>query len=86
MFLNFPMHKDFQKYYGIDLTHLFPKLRKEGDNYVLGCWLQNAMGLKPPHYNWVQGALRAKQIVKGNCIFSKKAFQWDHSKENLPCS
>ena len=29
IFLNFQMYKDLQKYCGVDLTHLFPKLMKD---------------------------------------------------------
>ena len=86
MFLNFLMHKDLQWYCGIDLTQLFPKLIEEGNDCVLICWLQNAMGLKLLPYHCVQGALRAKQIVKGNRRDPKNTFQLDHIEENLPCS
>ena len=80
------MHKDLQRYCGIDLTQLFSEFIEEGKDCVLACWLRNAMGLKSSPYNCVQGALRAKQIVKGNRRDPKNTFQWDHIAENLPCS
>ena len=48
IFLNFPMHEDLQKYCGIDMTQLFPGLKKEGDGLPVGCWLRSAMGMKLP--------------------------------------
>ena len=66
MFMNFPMHEDLQKYCGIDVTQLFPKLKWEGVDLTVGCWLHSVMGLKSSPYNCTQGGLRANQIVEGN--------------------
>ena len=57
MFLNFPMHKDLQKYCGIDMTQLFHKLKKEGYDLTVGYWLSIAMGVKSFPYNCIQGGL-----------------------------
>ena len=86
MFLNFPMHPDLQKYCGIDLTRLFPELLEEGADLLVGAWLRCAMGVTSSPYICTQGALRAKQIIKGNRHDPNNTFQWEHLEKNLPCS
>ena len=66
MLLIFPMHPDLQKYCGIDLTQLFPDLRKEGADLLLDAWLRCAMGMTSSPYICTQGGLWANQIIKGN--------------------
>ena len=85
MFLNFPMHPDLQKYCGINVTQLFPELLEEGEDMLVGAWLQCAMGMKSSPYICTQGAFRAKQNIKGDRHDSKNTFQWDHLEKNLPC-
>ena len=86
MFLNFPMHPELQKYCGVDLTRLFPELLAEGEDKLVGAWLRCAMGVTSSPYICTQGALRAKQIIKGDRHDSTNTFQWDHLETNLPCS
>ena len=73
-FLNFPLHKDIQKFCGVDLTELFPELAANEAQKVIGIWLQNAMGLRTSPYYSVQGALRAKHIIQGDRFDVKNAF------------
>lgn len=73
-FLNFPLHLDLQKYCGIDLSQLFPKLSKNKAQIYVGVWLQNVMGLKPSLYVFVQGATRVKRIMMGNYNMSPTHF------------
>ena len=78
MFLNFPMHPDLQKYCGVDLTQLFPELLAEGEDKLVGAWLRCAMGVILFPYICTQGALPAKQIIKGDQHDPINTFQWDH--------
>ena len=65
------------------MTQLFPAMITNGVDLVLALWLQNAIGITSSPYNYVQGALSAKQIVKGNQHDPKNSFQRNHTKENL---
>jgi hypothetical protein len=86
MFLNFPLHVNLQKYCGIDLTQLFPNHKAGEASVVIARWLRNAMGLRSSPYASVQGALRAKHLVLGDPQDEGNPFQWDHIRENFPCS
>jgi hypothetical protein len=80
MFLNFPLHPDLRKYFGVDLSQLFPELIKDGKDSVIAQWMQNAMGLRGSPYGSVQGCLMGDPKEVGN------PFEWDHIELNLPCS
>ena len=84
MFLNFRLHKDLQKFCGIDLTQLFPNQDPNESQKVIGVWLRNAMGLRPSPYASIEGGLRAKRIIIGNHKDKNHAYQWDHILLNLP--
>lgn len=84
-FLNFNLHKELQKFCGVDLTQLFPKLKGEGLNsLVLGIWWRNVMGLIPSPHASVKGALRAKRIILGDHKNESNPFHWDRVETNLP--
>ena len=82
--MNFPLHKDIQKFCGVNITELFPKLSSGDSEKVLVTWLRNAMGLRPSPYSSIQGALRAKHIVTGDRMDERNAYQWDRLRLNLP--
>ena len=62
-FLNFPLHPDLKKYCGVGLSQLFLDLETK---LLVGRCTQNAMGLRPSPYNYVQGALIAKHFIMGD--------------------
>lgn len=85
-FLNFPLHKDLQRYCGVDLTQLFPEWKDPKFRLVVGRWTRNAMGLRPSPYNSVQGALIAKYAVMGDFADPTNPFGWERIRLNLPGS
>ena len=84
-FLNFPLHPDLQKFCGVDLSRILQETGVEG-RMIVGRWVRNAMGLRSSPYNSVQGATRAKILIKGFPASPTNPFQWDRLELNLPCT
>ena len=57
MFLNFPLHSKFQKFYGVDLSQLFPKLNPNKSQQKISIWVRNTMELHPSPFTSLKGAL-----------------------------
>ncbi len=73
VFLNFILHKDVQRYAGVDLTSLFSN--SLGSSRVLWeHWGQCGMGFKSSPLNAIQGILYAEEIIKGSHLDPKNVF------------
>jgi hypothetical protein len=98
MFLNFKMHRDLQKYSGIDLSQVYLDDDSSAidPSGVYGMWTRNAMDLTPSPYLSVQGSLRAKLVMSGDRYDESNPFHWDRLVVNclgsdgydlsLPCN
>ena len=78
------MYLSLQKYCGINISVLFPKLKRCDAQMLIGVWIRNAMGLSSSPYNSIQSIMIAKNIIIGNRKDIKNPFHWNRIEENLP--
>lgn len=83
MFYNFWLHKDLQRYSGINLTVHFPE-EMDGQDTLWEVWTRPAMGLKPSPYQSVQRSLVMKRIALGYPKDESNVYRWDTLTLNMP--
>jgi hypothetical protein len=93
MFLNFQLHRDMQKYTGVDGSDLLLDrevvtwLRREKHDVSDGLtltWDRPAMGLTCSPYQSVQTGTRGKQVILGDRTQASNPFHWETIVLNLP--
>ncbi|KAL7572643.1 hypothetical protein ACA910_010392 [Epithemia clementina (nom. ined.)] len=93
MFLNFWLHPDLWRYYGIDLTGLFVeelKITGVSNNLrprsktIWETWNRCAMGLSPSPYQATQSVQRVKRLALGDRHDPTNVFWWNRVLVNLP--
>mmetsp|Transcript_26925 Transcript_26925/g.40745 ORF Transcript_26925/g.40745 Transcript_26925/m.40745 type:complete len:235 (+) Transcript_26925:1254-1958(+) len=87
--ISFPLSPELQKYCGLDLTQLYSEEAQKMEDLLTAVWVRNAMGLKQSPYASVQGALRAKMVIRSDQGLSKgdsNPFEWKTIRRNYPGS
>ena len=93
MFLNFQLHKELQKYTGVDGTDLLRDvqvikwLEERGYDHSGGfflTWDRPTMGLNFSPYQAVQTATRGKRVMLGDRHAITNPFRWHSVVLNLP--
>jgi hypothetical protein len=86
MFLNCPLHRELQKFSGVDVTPYKVDLNL---NQTGTCWLhwsRTWMGSRPSPYNAVLFYYLADEFIRGNPLDHSNPFYWDKVVLNLPGS
>jgi hypothetical protein len=92
MFLNFQLHKEMQKYTGVDARDLLKdeearewmQQQRSGEVDVLYTWDRPAMGLTSSPYQAVQTVTRAKRVMLGDPRERTNPFRWNSVVVNAP--
>ena len=84
--LNHELHPSLQKYCGIDISVLFPEMKRHGAQMLIGVWIRNAIDLFSLPFNSIQSIIIAKNIIIGDRKDVKNPFHWNKLEESLPFS